>query len=300
MTPSPFPWSGNDVALLGLGSEARVFADALRRVDPDVRLVGIESDPVRGAQALAEGWLSRVEPSGDALAGDLPVLVMVGPLHRLPKLLAAVEGGVGAETLITDALPLHAPVLRGATQAGLEGHWVTASPLPGGMASLEDPEGCPVSLAAHPEVSPALRTRAEAFWAALGGVSVWEEAHVHDARMAWVSHVPQLVATALAGALHAAGIPKEALGGEARALVALAAADPAPWGERLGSTGQVTGTGVTSVQRALGVVADLLARGHVERIVEFMDRAHQWATDTDEADSDEADSDEAESDTEGT
>lgn len=281
MITSPFPWHGGTVALLGLGDSGLAFAQALRRVDPDVRIVGAEPDPVLATRALAEGWVTQVEPSGDAWASDVTIVVVAGPLNRLGTLLGSAVGGVPATALVTDAVPLHEPMLRAAAHAGLADRWVTASVLPGGLPSLTDPEGCPVSLAAGSDVSAANRARAEAFWGALGGVPVWEEPREHDARMAWVSHLPQLVATALAGALHAAGIPKEALVPEARAFVGLAASDPAPWNERLGATGTVTGTGLTSVQRALGVVADLLARGHVERIVEFMDRAKTWAEDED-------------------
>jgi prephenate dehydrogenase len=276
---APRPWEGGTIALLGLGDAGAAVARTLRRVDPGVPILGVEPDPVRAAQALAEGWVTRVEPSAELWPADTTVLVVSGPLNRLPVLLRAVEGQIPEGTLMTDALPLQDPLLRGAAHAGLRERWVTASPLPGGLSSLEAPDGCPVSLAADPSVPDPVRRRAEAFWQALGGVTVWEDAREHDARAAWVAHLPQLVATALAGALHAAGIPKEALVPEARAFVALAASDPAPWNERLGATGVVTGTGLTSVQRALGVVADLLARGHVERIVEFMERAQRWASD---------------------
>jgi prephenate dehydrogenase len=104
----------------------------------------------------------------------------------------------------------------------------------------------------------------------------WSEAEEHDRRMAWVSHLPQLVANALAGALDAAGYSRDELGPGGRDMTRLAGSNPEIWRDLLEASAPVTGTGLTSVSNALNILADLLARREVDRIAEFMARTRSW------------------------
>jgi hypothetical protein len=109
------------------------------------------------------------------------------------------------------------------------------------------------------------------------------EAVAQDQLAAWSLALPQLVGNALAGALHAAGIPRSALPPQFQGMVTPAEIPASNWLALLDAAAPATGTGLTSVSRALQVVADLLARRHVERIGEFMDRTRGWAEGTPQA-----------------
>ena len=273
------------VVVVGLGVLGASVARSLGLRNPGQVVMGVEPDPLTGARALEAGVVARVDPSGDAVLGDASVVVFAAPLSALPAFLAGPAAALPAGALVTDVVGLNGPVLTRAEKAGLARQWVSGAPVivtphtGFGASSLDLLEGVEMRLSAAPEATPALRARAEGFWKSVGATPVWMEAREHDTLAAWSVLLPQLVSNALAGALHAAGVPPAALSPQARGMVELAATRPDRWSELLEAAAPATGTGLTSVNRAMNVVADLLARRHVDRIVEFMDRTHGWASD---------------------
>lgn len=273
------------VVVVGLGVLGASVARSLGLRNPGRVVLGVEPDPLTGARALEAGVVARVDPSGDAVLGDASVVVFAAPLSALPAFLAGPAAALPAGALVTDVVGLNGPVLTRAEKAGLAHQWVSGAPVivtpqtGFGASSPDLLDGVEVRLSAAPEATPALRARAEGFWKSVGTTPVWMEARDHDTLAAWSVLLPQLVSNALAGALHAAGVPPAALSPQARAMVELAATRPDRWSELLEAAAPATGTGLTSVNRAMNVVADLLARRHVDRIVEFMDRTHGWASD---------------------
>jgi prephenate dehydrogenase len=59
-------------------------------------------------------------------------------------------------------------------------------------------------------------------------------------------------------------------------MTRLAGSSPEVWRDLLEASAPVTGTGLTSIARALNVLADLLARRDMDRVVEFMERTRRW------------------------
>lgn len=275
---------GGTVVVVGLGVLGASVARSLGLRDPGRVVMGVEPDPLTGARALEAGVVARVDPSGDAVLGDASVVVFAAPLSALPAFLAGPAAAIPAGALVTDVVGLNGPVLTRAEKAGLAHQWVSGAPVivtPSTGFGASSPallDGVEMRLSAAPLATPALRARAQAFWTSVGASHVWMDAREHDTLAAWSVLLPQLVSNALAGALHAAGVPPAALSPQARAMVELAATRPDRWSELLEAAAPATGTGLTSVNRAMNVVADLLARRHVDRIVEFMDRTHGWAS----------------------
>jgi prephenate dehydrogenase len=186
------------------------------------------------------------------------------------------------DALVTDLVSLKAPLAQRAAELGVAGRFVGAHPICGGASSGFDSgradlfQGAVVWLCAAEQASETLRKRAESFWSAIGGIPRWSGAEEHDAQMAWVSHLPQLVANALAGALDSAGYSPSDLGPGGRDMTRLAGSNPNLWKDLLEESAPVTGVGLTSVARALNVLGDLLARREVNKIAEFMERTRRW------------------------
>lgn len=274
------------VAIIGLGVLGGSIARAIRQVDPAVELLGVEVDPVVAARALELGVVDRVDPSGEDLLHQAATVVFAAPLAQLPGFLAGPGQRIPASALITDVVALNQPVLGRAAREGLEGRWVTAGPnlvtADTGLATARPDafHGVEVRLSVSDALAgdegEGVRVRIEGFWTALGASVLWMDPREHDALVCWTVLLPRLLASGLAGALHAAGVPGASLGPDARAMVALAGTDASRWEELLEAGAQVTGTGLTSVSRAMQVVADLLASRHVERIAEFMERSRGW------------------------
>lgn len=279
------------VAVVGLGAMGASLARALRAAHPNVRLLGIEPDSRAGISARNDGVIDALDPSGEALLPEARTVVYAAPLSALSTFLAEARGALRPEALLTDVVGMNAPVLHAARAAGLGGRWVSGAP------NLVTPEtgygasradlfrGVEVRLsvegAGAGEEGARFRARAEALWAGVGASTFWMDPREHDALVAWTLLLPRLLAGGLAGALHAAGVPLASLPEPTRGMVALAGTDPDRWNDLLEAGAPVTGTGITSVNRAMNVVADLLAGRHVERVAEFLERARGWVAEGD-------------------
>ncbi len=270
------------VAVVGLGLMGGSLCRALKSTTNPPRIIGFDVNPVEGASALQAAAIDQYEPDGAGMeAAD--TVVYAAPLGATLSLLKEQAGSSESQALLTDMVSLKEPVLKAAAAAGLAHRFVGAHPICGGersgfgAGSSELFEGSTVWLSSRDEAPADIRVRAERFWSAVGGVPRWIDAVEHDRRMSWVSHLPQLVANALAGALDAAGCTRDELGPGGHDMTRLAGSNPEIWRDLLEAAAPTTGTGLTSVSNALNVLADLLARREIDRIAEFMERTRAWS-----------------------
>ncbi len=270
------------MAVLGLGLMGGSLCRSLKALPDPPRILGSDPAPIQGTQALEAGAVDRFDLDPHTILPEADIVVYAAPMGSTLSLIREHADAWNDHALITDVVSLKAPVLRAATSAGRGLQFVGAHPICGGEGSGFQAgrtglyQDVPVWLCADEGVAPEVRRRAETFWSQLGGVPQWIGAEEHDERMAWVSHLPQLLANALAGALDAAGYQPEELGPGGQDMTRLAGSNPEMWKDLLEVSAPTTGTGLTSVAKALNVLGDLLARREVERIAEFMERTRVW------------------------
>lgn len=271
------------VAVVGLGLMGGSLCRALKTMDEAPTVLGFDSRAVEGALALESGAVDRYETEvGDGLR-DADVVVYATPLSQTLQLIGEHAASVGPEAVVTDMVSLKAPVLGAAKATGIASRFVGAHPICGGEGSgfgagrADLFRGARVWLCVDDEATPESRSGIEDFWSRVGATTSWTDAKAHDERMAWVSHLPQLVSNALAGALDAAGCSRDELGPGGHDMTRLAGSNPEIWKDLLQASAPVTGVGLTSVANALNVLADLLARREVDLIAEFMERTRNWS-----------------------
>jgi prephenate dehydrogenase len=270
------------VAVVGLGLVGGSLARAIKALPGPPRVLGVDPDPVQGSAALEAGAVDRLDAEGLSLLAEAEVVVYAAPLSGTLRSLSEHRALWAPDALVTDAVGLKAPLLRLAEREGFHDRYIGGHPMCGAEASgfaasrADLFRDATVWLCCHEAAESALRTRAAAFWRSVGGRPVWIGAEEHDRRMAWVSHLPQLVSNALAGALDAGGWKPADLGPGGRDMTRLAESSPAVWKDLLATSAPGTGAGLTSVSRALNVLADLLARRETDRIAEFMERTRAW------------------------
>jgi cyclohexadieny/prephenate dehydrogenase len=214
-------------------------------------------------EALRQGAVDETgDYEGAARGADLvvlatPVFAMGDVVRRIAPVLA--EGA-----LVTDVGSVKgglADTLPGLLPRGV--HYVGAHPMAGshhrGMeharADLFEGATCVVMETAE----PVARERVAGFWRALGARVVLRDPALHDAEVAWVSHVPHALAFAFASAL--AQAPADAFelrGAGFRDFTRIAHSDPELWADIL--TGnrkavaaplQAVGCALASLSRAL-------------------------------------------------
>jgi prephenate dehydrogenase len=190
------------VAILGLGLMGGSLALRLRGQCQS--LLGCDPDPA--TLALARQWNlaeqvsdqpGDILPQADLVILAAPVRVILSLLDELPALhpgYAAVLDLGSTKTRIVqrmEALPERFDPVGGHPMCGKER---------GGLANA-DPDlyqSVPFALTPLPRTSPRLRQLAEQLVRLVGANPLWLEAETHDRWVAVTSHVPYLVANALA------------------------------------------------------------------------------------------------------
>jgi len=267
------------VAILGLG----VMGGSLARA-----LAGGEERTVLGWTPDAEERLA-VDRSGIPTAGsaasavrEADVVVLATPLGAFGDLAGRLAGTAPASAGFTDVASLQAPALAAAVAAGLADRWVSAHPLVGSERSGFEASaaglyrGAPLFLSASADVPVGVRTRIEGLWSGIGAATTWIDPAAHDARMAHVSHLPQVVSTALADTLAGAGVAATYLGPGGRDTTRLAGSSPAMWRDLLAHRDPALVTALRAVARRLEADADELEGGRVEGVVDRLTRACAW------------------------
>lgn len=282
MTEQPGP-----VAVVGLGVMGGSVVRALARRAPGVRIYGIDPDDESAALAARDG-VTLVDRLEDCeLAGA--TVVFAAPLDVTVALVRSSAGAWSRAALATDVASLKAPVIAAAQGApGGGATFVGAHPMCGsecsGYAAARPDlyEGadvwlCPAAAAA----SGGALDRAETFWRILGARPRTTAADRHDRTMAWASHLPQLLASALAVSLDEAGLTRDDLGPGGRDMTRLAGSGAAMWLPLLEAARDRDGRALAVLERHVAQLRGTLAEGDMEALARFIDRGRRWAAATD-------------------
>jgi prephenate dehydrogenase len=235
------------LGLIG-GSVLRALGDA----------VGYDSDAAVREAAAGEGF--EVARSLDRLAGCELVIVAVPPARTPDVVRAVLEAAPDA--MVADTASVKAPVLAalGAAERFVGAHPLAGAETAGWAASAAETVAgavwavCPAGGSLEPVC------RLSAAVDRLGGRLVACTAEEHDAAVARTSHVPHLVAAALAGL---AGHPLQAaLSGTAlRDMTRVARADAALWADILAANRTAAMAALDDLEAALAGLRVALAGG---------------------------------------
>lgn len=205
------------VAILGTGLMGGSLGLALRRARPDVVVTGYDADPTALRGALQRGAVtSAASDAAEAVAGAAMVVLGV-PLDAAPQLLEAIASEVEDGAVVTDLGSAKAMVVEhGRRHFGAR--FVGGHPMAG--SERHGIEAAEVDLYENAWwiVTPTTETSAEAYRAVadmasvVGATPVALDPGTHDALVARLSHLPQLVASALVDVAASSGDKESVLG----------------------------------------------------------------------------------------
>jgi prephenate dehydrogenase len=272
------------VAGLGLigGSVARDLAAH------GVRVLGYDRDPRTVDAALSERVLSA--PLSGDLAGveDADALVLAVPVRAAAAVLESAFPRLENVRLVTDAGSTKRGILAAAERLGMGGRFVGAHPLAGdhrsgwGASRTGLFTGARVYLCPAPASSPGARRLARELWTAIGGSVVEMDADAHDRRLAWTSHLPQAVSSALAAALAERGIAPGELGRGGTDVTRLAASSPEVWTDIALDNADALSGAIEGVAARLDTLRRALADGDADATRAFFRGAREWKAGGDE------------------
>lgn len=278
MTGPPDP-----VAILGLGLIGGSLAHDLTGLGR--RVVGVDRDPRTLDAALAAGTVAEAFGAADledALAAA-ELVVLAAPVRELPALVERVARVASAGAVITDVGSTKRSVVAAAEAAGIADRFVGAHPMAGDTRSgwpAARPglfSGVPVWLCPARGATITAITRVEDLWRRVGAVPRSIDPAAHDRLLAWSSHLPQLVASALAGALDDADVPRHELGPGGRDTTRLSASDPAVWTDILVDNRDQVGAALDELLLSLTGIRNDLAAADAAHIGALLGKSRRWA-----------------------
>ncbi|MEO5509520.1 MAG: prephenate dehydrogenase [Longimicrobiales bacterium] len=266
------------VIIAGLGFMGASLARSIHRAGNHT-VVGVDIDPAARAAALASG-ANQVYASLSDFDWLCDVIVFATPAGVTISLLPANAPRLKRTPLVMDIGSVKGPVMQAARAAGLERVFVGTNPVcirestgfDAARADLYD--GTPVWLVADDDAPV---DAAEIFWRIAGAAALRRtDADAHDALIGAASHLPQLVASVLAGTLADLAIARERLGPAGRDATRLAGSNPATAVDMLMQNRASLLDPLARFADRLQRVRRALDRGDENELRSLLDEAAMW------------------------
>ena len=265
------------VVVIGLGCIGGSLARALAGQAVDVR--GWSKSEGDRDQALSHGIDVKATSVESAVSGA-DVVVIAVPAQAIAEVAAAAIRRAPATTAIVHCGGVQS---RGALQLDEEtfARVIGAHPLAGshesgfGASRANLFEGCTVSIESRAPTE--VRERMQWMWTLVGAAQLeYRAAGEHDVMMAWVSHLPQLAATALASTFAAQHIDPQSIGPGARDSTRLAASSFDQWSALLGAEPAVLGAALRGLESNLARIRSALASDDHRELKTMWESAQRW------------------------
>lgn len=273
----------SSLAVIGLGAIGGSLAWQARLAGIG-RVVGYSPSRAEGVAALRASAVSEIadSPARAVHGAELVVLaVPPGPtLDLIGRLGASLEPGA----TLTDVCSVKAPVVARAVAEGLGDRFAGGHPLAGthatGFAAARPDRlrGCVVYVCetGAPGGDRAARAVMRFWQDVLEAQPVLIDPAAHDRQLAWTSHLPQAVASALAKTLADRGLAGVSFGSGARDTTRLAASNPDLWVDVLRYNRTAVADALAATESGLAELRRLLDSDDEAGLRDYLTTARQF------------------------
>ncbi len=204
---------------------------ALRHRHLVSEIVGVGRPGNPPLAALEIGAVDRIEESIPQAARDADLIICCAPVQQIPEHAEACAAVMDPRGLITDVGSTKLTIAEHVARSSAGKLFIGSHPLAGGTGS-----GCRYSkddllvgslvvVTPLPTSSTELVARTEQLWQALGARTTCMSPEQHDVALAQTSHLPHILAAALAGATPRELLPLTATGWQSTTRVASGSAE---------------------------------------------------------------------------
>lgn len=269
------------VAVFGLGLIGGSIARDLSA--QGVRVLGYDKDTESLRQALDDGSVDlAIDATSDHLK-EAEIVILAVPVDIATDLLISIAPRLEGARLVTDVGSTKTAIARIADECGLADRFIGSHPLCGDHRSgysasrrglFRDAKVffCPPASASANAIS-----LTEGLWARLGAHSISTAPEEHDHMMAWVSHLPQVTANALALALEQAGFARDDLGPGGLEMTRLAGSPPEVWSAILRENRDHAVSAITELIVQLERLRAQIAGADDQAIRDSLRHSRDWA-----------------------
>ncbi len=278
---SPFP-PERSIAIFGPGLLGGSLALAVRRIWPkaEIRLWARSIEKLEDAQQRGLADMASTEPEDVAAGASL--LIFATPIGFMPDLARQIALACGEGSLVTDVGSVKGsvvsalePIFQGTPASFIGSHPMAGSERTGIEAAREDlfdGARCLITPTAH------TRTEAEprvvAFWNAMGCSTECMSPTEHDRKVARISHLPHLTASALVlAALSSDPSARSCVANGFRDSTRIAAGDPDMWTGILSENRREVLAGLASLGTRVTELVEIIQNSDDEALRRFLAEA---------------------------
>ncbi|MDQ3137456.1 MAG: prephenate dehydrogenase [Gemmatimonadota bacterium] len=271
------------LAVVGLGAIGGSLAWQARLAGIP-RVIGYSPSRADGVQALRAGAITELADSAARALRGAELVVLAVPAQATLDLIGRLRPALEPGAFLTDVCSVKAPVLSRAAAEGLGDRFAGAHPLAGthgsGFAAARPDRlrGCVVYVCetGAPGGDRAAR-HVMSFWEqTLAAQPVLIDADAHDQQLAWTSHLPQAVASALAKVLADRGLAGVSFGAGARDTTRLAASSAEMWVDVLLYNRASVAEALSAAEAGLVELRRLVAAGDADGLHRYLTAAQRF------------------------
>ena len=268
------------IAVIGLGLMGGSLARALHA--RGVRVLGYDRDGTQLDAAMREHVVHEALDSSLEGLASAEVVILALPVDATIAMLGCLTPHVRSARLVMDVASTKRSIIVAAEAAGLGPRYVGAHPLTGshrsgwGASRASLFEDARIFLCPTPSTTTPTLALAESLWRELrAGVEVLD-ATVHDEQMAWRSHLPHLLSSALALTLRDAGVRRSSLGPGGRDMTRLAGGSATMWGPIVSDNAAPIAEALEACETRLRAFRVALASGDTGEARRYLETAVEW------------------------
>jgi prephenate dehydrogenase len=246
------------------------------------RVLGYDRNAEHLGQAMREGVVHAALEHDLCGLEDADVVVVALPVDATCLALPMLAHRATKARLLMDLASTKHSVVACAESAGVGERFVGAHPLTGshlsgwGAARASLFDDARVFLCPTPSTSPEVLRLAEQLWSALDAHTEALDAQEHDAGMAWGSHLPHVLASALAATLGDAGILRATLGPGGRDMTRLAGSSTDVWSAIVADNATAITSALIACEARLRAFREAIAARDIPATRALLDAGREW------------------------
>lgn len=270
-----------ELGIIGLGAIGGSLALAAKRAGIE-RVVGWSPEPAERVAAARHGAIDDAPARAADVARGAELLVLAAPPAANLELLERLRADLTAGAVVTDVGSVKRAVVSRAESLGLGPRFAGGHPLAGthergfAAARLDLFAGAVVYVTPTRDGNGAAREVVHFWESVIGAHPVLLDAAQHDRQLALTSHLPQAVASLVAGYLARTAPPGATVGSGARDTTRLAGSDPTLWTEIFLMNRDELLPALRSFEEPLGELERMLEAGDAASLRAWLARAAEW------------------------
>ncbi|MBQ8118122.1 MAG: prephenate dehydrogenase [Lachnospiraceae bacterium] len=193
---------------IGLGLIGGSIARAIRKTQPDARLIAYDINPDSLKAALADGVINTAADAIDDRFRDCQYLFLCAPVQKNDENLTSVKQIISPDCLLTDVGSVKTDIHRTIREAGLDSQFIGGHPMTGSERTGYINSKARLLENAYYILSPTDTVSSEKLQAyqdlvaSLGAIPLVLDCTSHDYATAAISHLPHVIAAALVNLVH--------------------------------------------------------------------------------------------------